>query len=311
MFTISTAGEAHERETSILGRLVDANERAGVLETQPGLTVSRNEEARVLVYNYSAPTDDPHDIAAMKLANPASWISEQYLARQAENPELTAGEVLQLHGCVWAPGQGAWITPEQWDACYDPEAQPVDGQDLYLGVDIGLVDDCSSVAAAWRMPDGRIGVEAHTWAARRDVEADLFVEGGVIDLELVEENVRELCRRFRVTVVYDPRFFERSAQLLEREGIETAPLFQNTGAMAGFLELWHQRVLEGKVAHAGGRVLRAHVLNTVAERGDRGWKVSKLKHHRKIDANIAAVMAHGVATANQPSAYLERGVLAV
>ena len=38
----------------------------------------------------------------MKLANPASWITEQYLRRQAENPELTDAQVLQLHGCVWA-----------------------------------------------------------------------------------------------------------------------------------------------------------------------------------------------------------------
>ena len=38
----------------------------------------------------------------MKLANPASWITRDYLRRQAENPELTDAQVLQLHGCVWA-----------------------------------------------------------------------------------------------------------------------------------------------------------------------------------------------------------------
>ena len=36
---------------------------------------------------------------ALKLANPASWISTDYLHRQAENPELTDAQVLQLHGC--------------------------------------------------------------------------------------------------------------------------------------------------------------------------------------------------------------------
>ena len=75
---ISTAGSAHERETSILGRLIDGNEQAGDLEETAGLTVSRNHPARTLIFNYSAPTSDPHDIGAMKLANPASWIDETY-----------------------------------------------------------------------------------------------------------------------------------------------------------------------------------------------------------------------------------------
>ncbi len=84
-FTITTAGEAQERELGILGRLVDRNERSGVVERpSDGLTISRQPRSRTLVYNYSAPTTDPADTAAMKLANPASWITEEFLAEQAE-----------------------------------------------------------------------------------------------------------------------------------------------------------------------------------------------------------------------------------
>jgi hypothetical protein len=39
---------------------------------------------------------DPRDIAAMKLASPAPWITEQYLSRQAANPELSEAAALQL-----------------------------------------------------------------------------------------------------------------------------------------------------------------------------------------------------------------------
>jgi phage terminase large subunit-like protein len=127
VFTISTAGEAHERETSIRGRLVDGNETGGSVETRPGLTVSRNHPARVLVFNYSAPTRDPHDVAKMKLANPASWITRDYLKRQASNPELAAGEVLQLHGCVWATSVGAWISADAWQACESRDLVRDDG----------------------------------------------------------------------------------------------------------------------------------------------------------------------------------------
>jgi Phage Terminase len=101
-FTITVAGEASHRHDSILGGILDAGLEAGDVERKPGLTVCRLREAKTLVYAYEAPTTDPHDIDAMKLANPASWIGKTYLRRQAENPELTDAQVLQLHGCVWA-----------------------------------------------------------------------------------------------------------------------------------------------------------------------------------------------------------------
>jgi hypothetical protein len=63
-----------------------------------------NEEAhKGAMWAYEAPTTDPRDVEAMKLANPASWISKEFLCRQAEDPELPDAAVLQLHGCVWAP----------------------------------------------------------------------------------------------------------------------------------------------------------------------------------------------------------------
>jgi phage terminase large subunit-like protein len=39
-------------------------------------------------------------------------------------------------------------------------------------------------------------------------------------------------------------------------------------------------------------VLTAHVRATAAEQTDRGWKVRKLKSSMRIDATVAAVMAH-------------------
>ena len=82
------------------------------LEREPGLTVCRMHDASTLVWEYAAPTTDPRDIEAMKLANPASWITEEFLRRQAENPELTDAQVLQLHGCVWAASSSTWIAPD-------------------------------------------------------------------------------------------------------------------------------------------------------------------------------------------------------
>ena len=138
-FSITTAGDANGRSHSILGRMIDQNEAVGDTEKHPGLTISRNFDAQTLVYNYSAPTKDPHDTAAMKLANPATWITEEFLARQAANPELSPEEVLQLHGCVWVAGGNAWIQSEWWNNAIERDVVIPDGARVALGVDIGIV----------------------------------------------------------------------------------------------------------------------------------------------------------------------------
>jgi len=313
VFTITTAGEAQERQESILGRLIDGNEERGELERAPGLTVSRNHAARTLIRNYSAPTTDPHDVAALKLANPASWIGEDYLLRQAENPELTGSEVLQYHGCVWAAGVNAWLDPAAWTACHGPGIGPEAGADVFAGVDIGLVDDTSAVSLAWTLDDGRIGISSHVWAARKDATAHEHVSGGVIDLELIEEHLRELDGRYRLTVVYDRRFFERSAALLSQQGLRVVELTQHSSTMADAYESFHQAVLGGTLAHPGDPVLTAHTLAAQAQRTDRGWKLSKIRQSRKIDALIAAVMSHHILIQNHggASVYDERGVIEV
>jgi phage terminase large subunit-like protein len=122
--------------------------------------------------------------------------------------------------------------------------------DVVAGVDIGLVDDASSVAVAWRPDEERIAVDAFVWSAHPESTADAHVPGGIIDLELVEDHLRDLHRRFNVVAIaYNRRFFERSAVLLEREGLRVAPLEQNSRAMADAYEEWHQAVLAGRVAH--------------------------------------------------------------
>lgn len=135
VFTITTAGEASQRHDSILGRLLDAGLAADDIEREPGLTVCRLPEARTLVYEYAAPTTDPHDTKALKLANPASWITPTFLRRQAEDPELTDAQVLQLHGCVWAAAETTFVAPPVLVAAIDRERRLEDGERVVLAFD--------------------------------------------------------------------------------------------------------------------------------------------------------------------------------
>lgn len=311
-FSISTAGEAQDRHTSPLGLLLDRNEDFGECERpHEGLTISRNFKARTLVYNYSAPTTDPTDVAAMKLANPASWITPEYLAEQAASPELSPAQVLQLHGCVWADAAGVWIPAPEWEGCRaEFPGEPAAGVPVWVGIDVGLVHDSTAVSLAW-LDGGTSHVSTHVWAAERDAVAHEYVPGGRMDLEIIERYVLGLARRLNVqAVAYDPAFFERSASELSKAGLNVVDVPQGSGAMAQAYQRFYADVREGRLRHPGDPVLTDHVTNTAAELTDRGWKVSKLKAHRRIDATVATAMAHWFA-ANSVSPYEGRGLVVI
>jgi phage terminase large subunit-like protein len=285
VFTITTAGDASDREAGILGRMINRNEAVGDVERLDGLTISRNFDAATLVYNYSAPTKDPSDTAAMKLANPASWITTDFLARQAANPELSAEEVLQLHGCVWVSGGNAWIQPEWWNNAIERDVMIPDGARVSLGVDIGIIHDASAVVVAWQRPDDeRVVLEARVWTPR---------PGQNVQLGDVEDHIRALAQRLNVAgVFYDPRFFEASSQRLDDEGIVMVNMPQNSATMANAYQTFYSMMSEGQLVHAGNdEVFTQHVLSTGAVLSDRGWRVSKMRQTQRIDALVAAVMA--------------------
>ena len=296
-FTITVAGEAQDRSSSILGRILDAAAKGDDVVREPGLLVSRLAPSRMLVWNYEAPTSDPRDARAMKLANPASWISEEKLAFAAANPELTDAEVLQLHGCVWAEGVDAWIPAAAWQGCHEPHVRIPERAPVMVGVDVALVHDSTAVAVAWARPDGRTVVEAEVWAVNPNAVAHHHLHGDSLDLEVIEAALRALARRYQVqAVLYDPRFFERSAQMLSSEGLVVAQFDQNTKAMRDAYHDWYSAVLEQRVVHADDPVLTSHVMATAASKTDMGWKIGRVRQSRHIDAHVAAVQAYFGAT---------------
>ena len=309
---ITTEGEAHDRAESILGMLVDSNERDGDVERpHPGLTISRNHAARVLVYRYSAPTKDRRDRAAVRAANPASWVTDEYLERQALNPELADAEFMQLHACVAVDSRESFIGVDAWANLSDPEVQLTDGDVIYVGVDVGIVHDSTAVSWARVLPDGRIGVGCRVFAAKRDAAAHVHVDDDRVSLEEIEEFIETLARSYHLQeLVYDPRFFEGSAQRLARAGLRVAPFEQSSKLMADAYQAFHDAVAERTIAHDGDRVLAAHVAAASAVKTERGWKVSKLRSQR-IDALVACVMAHARAVQaghRKTSPYMHRGL---
>jgi phage terminase large subunit-like protein len=287
VFTITTAGEAAQRHDSILGRILDAALDSEDVVRDRALTVCRMHDAKTLVWAYEAPTVDPRDTEALKLANPASWISKAYLRRQAEDPELTDAQVLQLHGCVWAAGEQTFIAPEAWLERADRGRTLVPGERVVLGFDGSYRRDATALvictmdgfltAVVWERPE-RAPAE---WKVPRDEVSDAIAEA---------------MERFEVAeLAVDPFGWHSELETWrDQYGPVVVEFPTNQRARMGpACSRFHSAVLEGELSHDGDPVLARHVGHCVAKATASGTIVAKSHPDspRKIDAAVAAIVA--------------------
>jgi len=290
VFTITTAGAAAERTDGILGGILDSALENGKLEREPGLTVARMLETKSLVWNYEAPTSDPLDVKAMKLANPASWISEEFLYGQAAGGHLKPSEVLRYHGCVWAARETAWLDPEAWAACADEKREVRPRQDIVVAFDGSYSRDatvlmgCTTgerphlfVVRCWERP----AEERDRWVVPRgEVHA-------AIERAFQEFNVRELvCDR--------AKWFDEFEEWAARYGEPPVIEFRQTrSAMTEACSVMYGEVVRGGLSHDGDDRLARHLANAVVRETADGVYITKEARDspRKIDLAVAAVMA--------------------
>ena len=253
----------------------------------------------MLVFNYSAPTIDPHDVAAMKLANPASWITEEYLRRQAENPELSDAEVLQLHGCVWAASSNTWLPAGAWASCAEPGRIVPDGADIVLGFDGSYNRD--STALVGTMVDERPHVFVlDAW------ERPERVRDWTVPRHEVEARVAEAFKRWNIVEMpCDPPGWHREIEGWAEEygtpPVVDYPTSQRT-QMAAACSKFYAAVVSRQLTHDGDKRLARHVANAKTRETADGAYITKDGRNspRKIDLAVAAVIAHDRATDRAP-----------
>jgi len=220
------------------------------------------------------------DMAAVKRANPAPWITRGDLRRQrgavAELP------FAQLHAGRWGAREGAWLPAGAWQACAG-NATIEDGEHVWLGVDVGGSRAASAVVAV---------------TADLRVETTVFQGDGAV-LE-VAEHVRELAGRHTVReVAYDPWRFRSEALRLEEAGLPVVEFPQSTTRMVPASERLYSAVVERRLTHSNDPALNAHVAGAIAKQTPRGWRLDKSERAAQIDAVVALAMA--LERAEQPA----------
>ena len=291
--SITTAGF---NKDSVLGRLYDEALKLDCLEDRNdgSLLVAFEEESGFLFWWHQVPEGVAVDDESRWMdANPASWIDVETLRQQLDSPTMDEATFERLHLNRWTKARNAWLPPGVWDEMADPELVLEPGQPIYVGVDVGLVHDSTAVAISWPLDGGKVALKAHVWSAKDDAPAHSYADGGRVDLAAVEDFIRSLAATYDLReLVFDPRFFERSAQALAGEGIMTAPVIPGSGALQSAYQEFFAAAMERRIVHDGDPVFSSHVEATAAKRTNRGFRIEKMDQSRRIDALVAGVMAH-------------------
>ncbi|MES0178688.1 terminase large subunit [Mesorhizobium sp. M0025] len=244
------------------------------------------------------------------------------LAKEAEHRPAERHAFKQFNLNIW---QAHSRTPLFDMAVYDEgrfEFELSDLEDLpcFLGVDLSVNGDLTAVVAAWRHDDGRItvcpwffvpgddlrgradrdGVPYEQWKADGYLTA---IDGPIIEPEVIEAHVRELCARFRVEeVAFDPHLARTMMQRLHNDGIPAIEMRQGPLTMAPAIGDLERTVNGRKIRHSGHPVLRHHFDSVVASTGDTGLtRMHKATARDRIDGAVATAMAVSRAAANDNS----------
>ena len=117
-----------------------------------------------------------------------------------------------------------------------------------------------------------------------------------VDIDLVEERMRELCRTYTVReVACDPYRWSRTMQALEAEGlpVEAFPM-GSAPRMVPACQSFYDAVVNDRITHTGDPRLVRHVSNAVVKVDRFGPRIVKDAKNsaRKIDLAVCAVAAY-------------------
>jgi phage terminase large subunit-like protein len=185
----------------------------------------------------------------------------------------------------------AWLPPGAWSAAADATISIADGADVVLAFDGSFNGDTTVLVVA--TVDQRPHIDlVELW--------EPGVQIGQVPIVDVEDAIRQACRRWRVLeIAADPFRWARSLQLLDQEGLPVLEYPQSPGRMTPATARFYEAVINQQLTHSGDSRLARHIGNAVLREDARGSRLAKERKDspRRIDAAVAAVMAHDRAAA--------------
>jgi len=200
-------------------------------------------------------------------------------------PDMPAHEWIRYFGNRWVDvASESWLKdhPGAWGECEGTWTSRSTNP-FVLAVDMALNRDSVAVTRVEELPDGRYAISTTVWKPAKDKPID----HEEVWLYIVEQATGEGFRG----VVYDPRFFELPARMLETRGILAIQFDQHPLRMSKAVGWTYDAILGQRIVHDDDPELSDAVKAAVKmpqERG--GFTLRKSKSKRHIDACIAMCM---------------------
>lgn len=186
----------------------------------------------------------------------------------------------------WVRSQESWLPVGAWENMVGDATINTDDE-CYVGIDMALKHDSIAIVIAQPQENGKVHVEAKIW--HPDMEG--------IDIAEVEQHLRMLHLKYEVReFAYDPAYFQRSAESLMDDGLPMVEFPQSSQRMIPACGNAYDMIAAGRLVHSGSPMFTDQVLSAAQRMTENGWRLSKGKSRRKIDAAIAMCMALDRAT---------------
>jgi phage terminase large subunit-like protein len=280
-------------------------------------------------------TDDPWDEATWIKANPGWGRSVQpdairAIMRQARNNPAQEAAVRTRHLNVWVGADEALFSTRAWNACGDADLRldQFEGRECHIALDLASKSDLAALVLVFQQDEqytvfGRFYLneaavlEARNpsypgWAANDEL---IITPGNETDFAVIEADVVDLCRRFRVlSLAYDPWASTQLAQRMAAQGVPCVEFRSNTQNFSEPTKELEAAIRSTRIHHDMNGVLSWCVGNVVGHYDARGNVYPrKARPENKIDGAVALIMgiARCMTFAPTRSVYETRGLLVI
>ncbi len=285
--------------------------------------------------------DDPWAEATWIKANPGWGVSVvqdaiRGIMRQARNNPAQEAAVRTRHLNMWLGADEALFSMRAWHACVDRDLDlsQMDGHECHIALDLASKTDLAALAIVFPQEvvagDDRMlhyamfarcylneaaALEARNpsypgWAANNEL---IITPGNETDFGAIEDDILDLCRRFRVlSVAFDPWNATQLAQRLSAQGVPTVEFRMNTQHLSEPTKELDAAIRGGRLRHDGNGALAWCVGNVVGHYDPRqNVFPRRTREDQKIDAAVAVIMAiaRSMTTRPEVSVYETRGLL--
>ena len=243
-------------------------------------------------FSWSADADcDIHDEAQWHRANPnlaEGLLDIEDMRSAVKQTSETSFRRYRLS--QWVRSQESWLPAGAWEACTDASVGLEPGAPTWVGVDMALKHDSIAIVCVQKQNEQYV-TACKIW----------HPENAGVDVAEVEGHIRQLHQQYNlVEVAFDPAYFQRSAEILHDDGIPMVEFPQSANRMVPACGQAYELIVANRVRHDGSPTFTDQVLSAAQRMTDNGWRLSKGKSRRKIDAAIALVMALDRASRRPP-----------